>query len=184
MANDADPYIAAVADACQAAGLNVLDYGSDDIDPRDGMISLTKAPEGDPDGEDWRESFTLGWDEERGWVYGEPKDSHGELHNLLWIGGGALPEPARVADVARRIIAGELADSERRSMMSHVRWRDQEDDDGFEAGLAAYREHDGGGTGPRGAAMNHGASFSNGPGWPKWAQSSVPRPGTAWYDLI
>ena len=42
----------------------------------------------------------------------------------------------------------------------------------------------GGGTGPRGAAMNHGPSFSCGSGWPKLTLSSVPRPGTAWYDLI
>jgi len=40
------------------------------------------------------------------------------------------------------------------------------------------------GTGPRGASMNHGPSFSCGSGWPKLALSSVPRPGTAWYDLI
>jgi hypothetical protein len=44
MANDAEDYIAAVADACQAAGLYVADYWSDDIDPRDGAITLTLAP--------------------------------------------------------------------------------------------------------------------------------------------
>jgi hypothetical protein len=31
-----------VADACTAAGLTVTDYWSDDIDPRDGAITLTR----------------------------------------------------------------------------------------------------------------------------------------------
>src|SRR5579859_1143633 len=113
MANDAEAYIAAVADACQAAGLNVEDYGSDDIDPRDGGITLTVAPDGDPEGEDWRASRTLGWDEQKGWFIGEPRNRHGELINLLWFNGGALPAPAAVAEDARRVIAVEVEDGER-----------------------------------------------------------------------
>lgn len=139
MANDAEPYIAAVADACQAAGLHVLEFWSDDIDPRDGAISLSKVPEGDPDGEDWRQGYTLGWDERRGWMYGEPKDAHGELCNLLWLCDGPLPEPGEVAGVARRIISGELTSRERHLMMDHVTWRDHEEEDPeFDAELAAY----------------------------------------------
>jgi hypothetical protein len=143
MANDAEDYIAAVADACAAAGLTVTDYWSDDIDPRDGAITLSKDPAAPPvedwPGEDWRDSYTLGWDEEKGWFYGEPKDNHGELHNLLFFGDGALPRPSEVAETARRIITGETGRDERYRMMQHTRWRDQEDDDGFEEQLAAYR---------------------------------------------
>src|SRR5690349_10540630 len=118
MANDAEPYIAAVADACQAAGLHVRDYWSDDIDPRDGAVHLTLDPDQDPDADpddefgDWQLSRTLGWDEEKGWFYGEPKNHHGELHNLLFLGGGAIPAPADVAEDVRRIIAGEMSADE------------------------------------------------------------------------
>jgi hypothetical protein len=137
MANDAEDYIAAVADACNAAGLNVTDWGTDDIDPRDGSIDLTLNPDQDPGADP---DDDLGWDEEKGWFYGEPKDHHGELHNLLFFGGGALPEPSEVAETARRIVAGEVGRDERYRMMDHTRWRDQEDDDGFEEQLAAYRK--------------------------------------------
>jgi hypothetical protein len=139
MANDAEAYIAAAADACTAAGLIVTEYWSDDIDPRDGAINLVTEADADAE-EDWEKSRTLGWDEERGWMFGEPKSHHGELQNLLWLCAGALPTPADVAEQARRIIAGELTREEYRALMGWTRWRDQEDDDGFEAELAAYRE--------------------------------------------
>ena len=137
--NDAEPYIAAVADACQAAGLLVADYTSDDIDPRDGIINLVTRPDADPD-EDWEDSYTLGWNEERGWLIGWPKDPHGELHNILYLGAGALPAPADVAEHARRIVAGELTADERYHLMDPGQWRSQDDDDDFESHLAAYRE--------------------------------------------
>lgn len=139
MANDAEPYIAAVAEACAAAGLVVADYWTDDIDPRDGAIHLVTEADADAD-EDWEKSRTLGWDEERGWMYGEPKDSHGELTNLLWLGDGVLEVPAVIAELARRIIAGELSRDEYRALIGHVRWRNQEDDDAFDEELAAYRD--------------------------------------------
>jgi hypothetical protein len=139
MANDAEPYIAAVAEACTAAGLIVADYGTDDIDPRDGAIHLVTDADADAE-EDWEASRTLGWDEERGWMFGEPKNSHGELHNLLWLGDGVLEVPAVIAELARRIIAGELPPEEYRALIGHVRWRGQEDDDDFEEELAAYRD--------------------------------------------
>lgn len=138
--NDAEPYIAAVADACQKAGLHVADYFTDDIDPRDGGIHLVLSPDADPD-EDWRDTCGVYWDENRGWMYGEPKNSGGELHNLLWFGDGPLPAPADVAETARRIIAGEVPLDEKFRMMDHVRWRDHEDEDPeFENQLAAYRD--------------------------------------------
>ena len=139
MSNDAEPYIAAVADACQKAGLSVIDYFTDDIDPRDGGIHLLTRPDADPD--DWEGTCGIYWDEIRGWMYGEPKDPHGELCNLLWFGHGPLPAPADVAETARRIIVGEVPQDELYRMMDHVRWRDHEEEDPeFEAELAAYRD--------------------------------------------
>jgi hypothetical protein len=139
MANDAEPYIAAVADACQAAGLIVAQYGSDDIDPRDGTIDIVLRPDADPD-EDYRDVRTLGWNEERGWLIGQPKDPHGELTGILYIGASALPDPADVAEQARKVIAGELSGDEQRRLMDPVQWRSQDDEDDFESQLAAYRD--------------------------------------------
>ena len=65
--NDAEPYIAAVADACHAAGLIVADYTSDNVDPRDGVITIVLRSDADPD-EDYRDVRVLGWDEEKGWL--------------------------------------------------------------------------------------------------------------------
>ena len=141
MANDAEPYISAVADACQAAGLHVIDFWTDDIDPRDGGITISVLPEGDPDGEDWKASRTLGWNEQDGWFYGEPRCEHGELHNLLWLGLGALPGPAEVAEAARKLIVAGIPAGDRRRMMDRTRYRETGDEDGFDAELAAYAPH-------------------------------------------
>lgn len=138
MANDADPYIKAVADACHAAGLFVVEWWSDDIDPRDGGIDLVTVQGADP--EDYGKSRTLGWNEERGWLIGQPKGPHGDLTGILYFGDGPLPEPAAVAKGARRIIAGEIGSDERYAMMRQPRYRDREDDDGFEDQMAAYRD--------------------------------------------
>ncbi len=136
--NDADPYIKAVAGACTAAGLHVVDWWSDDIDPRDGGIDLVIVPDADP--EDYGKSRFLGWDEEHGWLIGWPKDPHGELAGILYFGGGPLPAPAEVAEGVRRIMAGEISADERYAMMRRPGWRSQDDeDDGFEEQLAAYR---------------------------------------------
>jgi hypothetical protein len=169
MANDAEDYIAAVADACHAAGLHVADYWSDDIDPRDGAITLTLTPEADPESdEDWQLSRTLGWDEEKGWFIGEPKNHHGELHNLLWLASGALPEPAEVAEAARRVVAGEADQRERYHLMQHTYWRSQEDDERVRG--AARRVP--------GPGERHGRTgFSQTTGLGQWPQHfSVPAP--------
>lgn len=136
--NDAEPYIAAVADACQTAGLHVVDYASDDIDPRDGIIELTLDPDADLDGDDWRKGRTLGWNEERGWLIGRPKDPHGELAGILYLCGNALPAPADVAEQARKVISGEISSDEKHHMMRPVRYRSLDDEDDFENELAAY----------------------------------------------
>lgn len=135
--NDADPYIKAVADACTAAGLHVVEWWSDDIDPRDGGIDLVVVPDADP--EDYGKSRTLGWNEERGWLIGRPKGPHGELTDILYIGESALPAPAELAEQARRVLAGETGSDERYRMMRPVQWRSQDDEDDFEPRLAAYR---------------------------------------------
>lgn len=136
--NDADSYIEAVADACRAAGLFVSDWWTDDIDPRDGGIDLVLVPDADPE-EDYGKARFLGWDEQKGWFYGRPKDPHGELTGILYFPLGPLPAPAEIAEAARRLMAGEVSGDERRSMIRRVHWRDQDADDGFNEQLAAYR---------------------------------------------
>lgn len=138
MANDAEPYIEAVADACHAAGLHVAEYGSDDIDPRDGTVTIVLDPDADPD-EDWEKVRVLGWNEERGWLLGQPKDIHGQLVNILYMGGEALPDPLEVAELARKLIGRELSAGERRELIDPGHYRSREDDDGFDEALAAYR---------------------------------------------
>lgn len=135
--NDADSYIKAVADACRAAALYVVDWWSDDIDPRDGGIDLVIVPDADP--EDYGKSRTLGWNEERGWFIGRPKDPHGELTGIYYIGGSALAAPADVAEDARKVIAGEFSAEELRRLIRPVQYREQEDEDSFEVELDAYR---------------------------------------------
>ena len=135
--NDADPYIKAVADACTAAGLYVVEWWTDDIDPRDGGIDLVTTAGADP--EDWDKSRTLGWNEERGWLIGRPKGPHGELTGILYLCGSALPAPADVAEQARRVIAGEISRDEKYAMMQPAHWRDQDDEDDFEEQLDVYR---------------------------------------------
>jgi hypothetical protein len=137
--NDADPYIKAVAGACTAAGLHVVEWWTDDIDPRDGGIDLVLVPGASPE-EDWGRSRTLGWNEERGWLIGRPKDPHGELTGILYLCANPLPGPADLAEQARRVLAGETSTDERYAMMRQPHWRDQDDDDGFEEELAAYRQ--------------------------------------------
>ncbi len=138
--NDADAYIEAVADACTAAGLHVTEWWSDDIDPRDGAVKINTDPDQAADAADaWETEYLLGWDEEKGWMAGEPKDHGGELTNILWLGLGAIPDPADVADEAKRVAAGELTSPEIFQMIDRTWYRDQEDDDGFEDRLAVYQ---------------------------------------------
>jgi hypothetical protein len=144
--NDADPYIKAVADACTAAGLHVAEWWTDDIDPRDGGIDLVLVPGASPE-EDWGKSRTLGWNEERGWFIGRLKDPYGELVGGILYIGEAASAPADVAEAARRVIAVETSRDERYAMMRPTHWRDQDDEDGFEEKLAAYRTPDSGAAG-------------------------------------
>lgn len=139
MSNDAEPYIKAVADGCHAAGLFVVDWWSDDIDPRDGGIDLVVVPDADP--EDLGKSRTLGWNEEDGWLIGQPKGPHGDLTGILYLCDGPLPVPADVAEAARRVMAGDVGSDERYAMMRRPGWRSREDeDDGFEERLDVYRD--------------------------------------------
>lgn len=141
--NDAEPYIAAVADACHAAGLIVADYTSDNVDPRDGVITIVLRSDADPD-EDYRDVRVLGWDEEKGWLIGRPKDPYGEVTGILYMGTSALPAPADIAEQARRVIAGGLSGDEQYRMMQPSEWRSRDDEDEFEEQLAAYRQAAGG----------------------------------------
>lgn len=65
MANDAEGYIAAVADACQAVGLYVQGYDASGTEIRGGSIDLLLKPDPAPH-EELDVLRVLGWDEEHG----------------------------------------------------------------------------------------------------------------------
>jgi hypothetical protein len=54
-----EPYMRAVAEALEAAGVKVLDWYADPNDPRDGAIQVAS---------DAADEVWLGWQEERGWT--------------------------------------------------------------------------------------------------------------------
>ncbi|MEU4578978.1 DUF6292 family protein [Nonomuraea sp. NPDC023979] len=131
-----EPYMEAVADAFDAAGLAVEDWHADANDPRDGCISLAER---DADGDQRH----VAWHEEQGWFYGtSAEDGHGEIRNIWWICDDVLPEPADVVAAARRCIAGDH--SQATIFHGYYRHFDDESDDGFEERLLAYAGGDDG----------------------------------------
>ncbi len=124
-----EPYMGAVADALEAAGLEVKEWFADANDPRDGCITLA---EGDEDGDE----RNVAWHEEKGWFYGI-SDERGEINTMRWICDDVLPDPADVVSAVRRCVAGDYS----QASIEHGYYRDFEDeDDGFEERLRAYAE--------------------------------------------
>jgi hypothetical protein len=126
-----EPYMGAVVDALEAAGLEVKDWFADANDPRDGCIALA---EGDEDGAE----YCIAWDEEKGWFYGtSPEGGHGEIQGIWWICDDVLPDPSDVVAAVRKCMAGDYSEA----TLDHGYYRDFEDeDDGFEERLRAYAE--------------------------------------------
>jgi hypothetical protein len=144
------PYIDAVLDALEKAGLRAVDSFADRNDPRDGNIGIAPdccGQEFSGYGEVW-----LGWTEESGWAVVPYTDAGSAAFvEYAWI--GVLPEPGEVAGWARQVLLGgsdespgELERQSRRpSPPRPTPWdRSFEDEgDGFEERLAAYATHPG-----------------------------------------
>ncbi|MFB4294822.1 DUF6292 family protein [Nonomuraea sp. ATR24] len=123
-----EPYLKAVADAFNAAGLTVGDWFADANDPRDGCITLAER---EADGDQRH----VAWHEEQGWFYGtSAEDDGGGIRSIWWICDDLLPSPAEVVAAVQLCIAGDHS----QATLNHGYYRDAEDDDGFEERLLAY----------------------------------------------
>lgn len=97
------PYIQAVAQALDDAGLAVADWHADPNDPRDGAIQLDMNKQGTIDGHPlWPyDEVWVGWQEERGWHllainHKDGAEDSRYAHNLHL---GLVPNPASVVNV-------------------------------------------------------------------------------------
>ncbi|GIH99052.1 DUF6292 family protein [Planobispora takensis] len=117
-------YAAIVA---RALGDEAATWWDDPFDPRDATICLT-------------DGTALVWDEETGWRHGGfvsgRKGERTVLSGMCYLGGGVLPEPARVVESLALLREGGNADAADRP--TYRSFRDY--DDGFDALLAHYAE--------------------------------------------
>ncbi|WP_329370192.1 DUF6292 family protein [Streptomyces sp. NBC_00669] len=126
------PYIAAVVNALTTAGIGVSDWFADPNDPRDACITLTTdATEPHYPGQ----TIVLTWNEEAGWLIGG-----GEPDELLnWVGEldtrDVLPTPQQVVAAARTAFTTTPPTL---YGLAPVYREFEDDNDGFEARLAAY----------------------------------------------
>lgn len=138
-----EPYIAAAARAVQALGVDLADWGAETNDPRNGYLEPA-TPVGP--GEDVEPGgLWIGWNEERGWFYGEVgDDASGQLAYLSYFGGGVLPGPETVAGLIALLINGDAGlPDEAPKTGGPWQYRSFTDDtDGFETELAAYHHQD------------------------------------------
>lgn len=86
-------YVTAVVEALLAQGVDVFRSWLDPCDPRDATIEIGDGGT--------RRALALVWDEETGWRYGTFVAGHQGVRTVLdevsYLGGGVLPEPAKVA---------------------------------------------------------------------------------------
>ncbi|KIZ13706.1 DUF6292 family protein [Streptomyces natalensis] len=134
-----EPYIQAVADALDAAGLTVADWGGSDDDPRDAYIEFDRAITAPAYGIETEVSLL--WTEERGWMVGWGDKDSVPQNGLDWVidlSTGVLPTPDEMAAEARTVVAkipGPQGGP-------YGRYRDSCDDDNFESQLAQYAGKD------------------------------------------
>lgn len=130
------PYIEAIANALDAAGLTVADWNADDNDPRDAYIEFARqitAPAYDEDTE-----VNLLWREDRGWMVGWGNaDSHNGLDWVVDLFCGVLPTPEEMVTEARTVVAK----IPRPQGTPYGRYRDTGDDDGLDTQLATYHRN-------------------------------------------
>lgn len=145
------PYIEAVVKGLEDAGLNVGSWEDRTDEIREAIVTVLTVP-GDAENANWDEEYTLYWDENDGWMYGEPKNSHGELTNILWLADGVVPAPADVTADAKLAASGGWTSKQFSLLATRVRYREARDEDEpdpeFEAELAAYATESAPAVGP------------------------------------
>ncbi len=121
------PYMEAVVEALEAAGVGVEDWFADANDPRDGCITLAERAE---DGD----ARYVAWDEEKGWLYGLGPEG-GPINLIWWICVDILPTPSEVVEAVGACVAKDYSKASIRH--GNYRWF-EDDEDGFEERLAGY----------------------------------------------
>lgn len=115
-------YVAQVA----AALADAVVWWNDPVDPRDATIRLA-------------DGSALVWDEESGWRHGRfVSGSQGvrtELAGVRYLGGGVLPEPARVGRLLAAARSGRSGGAHRPVYRSY-----RDHGDGLDGALAAYAD--------------------------------------------
>ncbi|MFF4949759.1 DUF6292 family protein [Streptomyces chattanoogensis] len=133
------PYINAVADALDAAGLTVADWNADDNDPRDAYIEFDRAITAPAYGAETEVSLL--WTEEKGWMVGWGDEDSVPQNGLDWVIDlftGVLPTPDEMVAEAREVVTK----IPRPQGGPYGRYRDSGDDDDFEPQLAQYSGKD------------------------------------------
>lgn len=124
------PYICAVVEALDEAGIAVVDWRAPQSEPLEAGVALAPDvahnPADDP--------ITLRWTEVSGW-YWQPEDESGAPRGTFESPAamGVVPAPAQVAAWARRVLDGT---AERRTLATPR--RDESADDGVVEALRAY----------------------------------------------
>lgn len=125
------PYLDAVADALEAAGLNAGRAEDSSDEWRSGFINIATGPDGDPD-DDSDDHFVLCWDWRHGWLRQPRRDP---VDRVLHGPGSA--GPAEVASAASARLAGNSGGWS----MDQPRWNHDPDDD-YEEDFAADVKRD------------------------------------------
>ncbi|MBG0814994.1 DUF6292 family protein [Planomonospora sp. ID82291] len=119
--------VAYVRQVAETLGDLVATWWDDPCDPRDATIRLT-------------DGTALVWDEESGWRRGRffsgEKGERTVLTETLYLGGGVLPEPTKVARSLAPLRAGRNGGTVDRPIYRSFR----DHHDGFDALLAHYAE--------------------------------------------
>ena len=129
------PYLDAVADALEAAGLNAGRPEDSSDEWRSGFINIATGPDGDPD-DDSEDHFVLCWDWRHGWFSGW--DSQDGIRWIEYYTGPVTAGPAEVASAAGARLAGNREDWS----MDQPGWNHDPDDGGYEEDFAADLERD------------------------------------------
>lgn len=125
------PYIEAVVDALNAAGLTVTDWHADANDPLDAAVELDRELTAALYGE--TSEVWLCWTEERGWYLAlSDERDNGNLSGLTDLLVGVVPGPDEMVALVRDLL------EKRPARFELGRYRDAGDDDDVADELLAY----------------------------------------------
>lgn len=128
------PYLEAVTDALQAAGLDAGRVEDSSDEWRAGLISIATGTDDDPDDGDG--DFMLCWDWRHGWFSGW--HSRDGIRYIEYYTGPVTADPAEIAAAASARLDGNRGEW----TMNQPGWNHDPDDDGYDKDFAAGLERD------------------------------------------